>query len=83
MGDGVWRSCPPDPNRFATSQSTLTSPILENVSHGQLQTRLSVPFDFVVTLLVAYLKAINGHGEAIGLSMAKRYTMPFIPDFIL
>ncbi|KAG4951216.1 hypothetical protein JHK82_046154 [Glycine max] len=75
MGDGVWRSCPPDPNRFATSQSTLTSPILENVSHGQLQTRLS--------LLVAYLKAINGHGEAIGLSMAKRYTMPFIPDFIL
>ena len=34
MGDGVWRSCPPDPNRFATSQSTLTSPILENVSHG-------------------------------------------------
>jgi len=40
----------PDPNRVAASQSTLTSPILENVSHGQLQTRSSVPFDFAMTV---------------------------------
>ncbi|KAL5174733.1 hypothetical protein HKD37_08G021097 [Glycine soja] len=60
----------PDPNRVAASQSTLTSPILENVSHGQLQTRSSVPFDFAMTFVV-YLKAIDGHGEAMGLSVAK------------